>query len=232
MAEDVNKCNLNNLDNFYGKCFVQSDKKIIYCRFLQEFPSLDTKCVGNGCWYCCTLCDVCMQPCRVGLNKATEGILQKFCSNRCLAVINEENLDATFPISVDIPDQDYGTLKHLACDQDISLQFHAKKVVCTHLARNTLVYVSLLVEKYEKSIELFVLQQLRTTDHLAVLGFSLSEDLSILNPLVCYKNKDAQSTLTKVKKDSYTKLIIKEATEQKFGFSTLKQFMEHHAVLK
>lgn len=174
-----------------------------------------------------------MQPCKVGLSKQVTGSsLLKFCSKRCLTVASEEDSDTIIPISVAVPAQSSGSLPHPKPDlmPTLTLQFHAERVVDTHLAKNTLVKISLLMDKSKTGIQLFALQQLRTTNYQVVLGFSISEDLSILESLGCYiGNKKTKMSFEKVKQEGYTKLIIEDALMQGLGFCNVQLFIEKHA---
>ena len=173
-----------------------------------------------------------MQPSKVGLNKQVIGNLLKFCGTRCLAVTNEEDPDTAIPISVATPAQNSFGSKHLISDYTFSLKFHAKKIACTHLARNTLVSMSLFAEKCTTGIELFALQQLRTVDRQVVLGFSISKDMLILEPLTCYMgNEDVQASFAKVKQDSYSKLIIEDAIKLGLGLRDIKDLIEQQEEL-
>ena len=154
-----------------------------------------------------------MQPCKVGLSMhAPDDSLLKFCSEMCLAVMKEPGADGTtVPISVALPvhSDSHSSLKHSETDH-LMLQIYAKKLIDTHLAKCTLVEVSLLMEKSTK--KLLVLQQLRTVDRKIVLGFSVSEELSITEPLACYMgNESTIASFEKVKQTGYTKLILEEA---------------------
>ena len=195
-------------------------------RSLQEFPSLDSKCVSNGCWYCSDLCNVCMLPSKVGLSRQVSGYtLQKFCSEKCLIVASEQDRSTIIPISVALPLQKCGSLKHLEPEllSTTTLLFHAEKLVDTHLARNTLVKVSLLTDKSTTGIKLFALQQLRTAEHRVLLGFSISEDLLILEPLTCYMvNENAKIAFEKIKQEGYTKVVIEEALMEGFGHCNIQ----------
>lgn len=164
-----------------------------------------------------------MQPCKIGLSRQAPGggfWQLRFCSERCLAVGSEGG--ATLPISVALPAQkSFQLSKHT-----LTLLFHAEKLTNTHLARNTLVKVSLLMDKFTK---LFVLQQLRTADCQVVLGFSISEELSILEPLACYTGNDnADVSFGKIKQEGFISSIIQDALMQGFGFQTIQLLIEHH----
>lgn len=212
-------------------CFLPS---ALMCRSLQEFPSLDFKCVLNGCWYCSDLCNVCMLPSKVGLNRQVSGYtLQKFCSEKCLIVANEQDSNITIPISVALPLQKCGSLQHSKPElmSTLNLLFHAEKLVDTHLARNTLVKVSLLMDKSTTGNKLFVLQQLRTAEHQVILGFSISEELLILEPLICYMvNENVKTSFEKVKQEGYTKVIIEEALMEGFGHCSVQLLIEQQYI--
>lgn len=130
-----------------------------------------------------------MQPCKVGLSKQVHsGSLLKFCSEDCIAVA-EQDVDTTSPVTVSLPALDRDSLEHSKptdVTSTLTLQFHAKKIAKTFLAKNTLVKVSLFVEKSSVGTGLFVLQQLRVLNNQVILGFSISEELAILEPLPCY----------------------------------------------
>ena len=164
-----------------------------------------------------------MQPCKIGLSKQAPGDfwLLKFCSERCQEVGSEKS---TLPISVALPAHDSDNLqlpKHT-----LTLQFHAEKLLDTHLASNTLVKVSLLTDNFMK---LFVLQQLRSVDSQVILGFSISEELSVLELLACYMgNENVDESFEKMKQEGYTSLIVQDALVS-LGFQNLQLFIEHHA---
>ena len=70
---------------------------------------------------------------------------------------------------------------------------------------------------------------MRATNCQVVLGFSLSENLSILELLACYMGSESTKTsFEKVKQEDYTKLIIEDAL-QGLGFYTGQLFFEKHA---